>query len=211
MPCAIGTTRIAPTRIAGLRGSTVAAVRNRFAQEVRSAGPDPQPRDVRGLARRAGDRCAHDRSEPVRPLERIRRLQRRRDGHSAVDRVVCELRRGARGRARQGEGRLAAADQDGVDGQARPDLRRDRAGAGDGLAQGRCRPGGEGRGHSDRRRGDRGRRLCRRVGHHRRVRARAEGAGHGHVLVGDRGHLADFRFACSFAPPPIRAKASSTA
>ncbi len=69
----------------------------------------------------------------------------------------------------------------------------------------------QGRGHPDRRRGDRGRGLCGRVGHHRRVRARDEGAGHGHVLLGDRGHAADFRLLCSSAPPPIPVKASSTA
>ena len=115
--------------------------------------------------------------------------------NSAADRVVRELCRGAGGRAGQGEGRLAAADQEGADGQTRSGLGRNRAGAGDSLAQGRCRPGGQGRAHPDRRRGGRGRRLCGRVGHHRRVRARAEGAGHGHVLVGDRRHLVDFRLA----------------
>ena len=63
-----------------------------------------------------------------------------------------------------------------------------------GPAQGRCRPREQGRGHPDRRRGDRRCGLCGRVGDHRRVRARDEGAGHGHVLLGDRGHSADFRF-----------------
>ena len=43
--------------------------------------------------------------------------------NSAVDRVVRELCRGAGGRAGQGEGRLAAADQDGVDGQTSSGLR----------------------------------------------------------------------------------------
>ena len=100
-----------------LTGPTaVGRARSHSLMEVRSAGADPQPRDVRGLARRARDRCAHDRSRPVRTLKRICGLQRRGDGHSAVDRVVRELRRGAGGRAGQGEGRLAAADQDGADG-----------------------------------------------------------------------------------------------
>ena len=55
-------------------------------------------------------------SGSIRTLKRIRNVQRRRNGHSAVDRVVCELRGGAGGRTRKSEGRFAAADPDRVDG-----------------------------------------------------------------------------------------------
>ena len=51
----------------------LAAGCSRFAQEIRSADADPQSRDVRGLARRTGDRRAHDRSGVFRTLKRIAR------------------------------------------------------------------------------------------------------------------------------------------
>ena len=115
----------------GRQGSDRGALRSRpaverarcFLVEIRSAGADPQSSDVRGLARCGRDCCSHDVSGPVRTIRRVCGLQRRGDRHSPVDRVVRELRRGAGGRARQGEGRLAAADQDGVDGQTSSDLR----------------------------------------------------------------------------------------
>ena len=65
----------------------------------------------------------------------------------------------------------------------------DEAGRGDDLAQGGSGPRRERRGHSDRRRGRRRGRVCRRIRHHRRVGTRAQRARNRHVLLGHRRHV----------------------
>ena len=160
-----------------------------FAEEIRPERADPQPRDVRRLARRIGDRGTHRRARALRSLQRAEGLQRGADGHSPAHRVVRKFRGGVGRRAGQGESRLSAQGQDRAQGQPGPGLRASRTGACHLLAQGRFGQGRERRDRSGRRRGRRRCRLCRRVRHHRRVRTRPQGARDGYVLVGDRRHV----------------------
>ena len=165
----------------------------RFAAEVRSAGTAPQPGDVRGLARRPGDRGSYLQSRIVRSIRRVRDLQRLGDGHSGSDCLVCKFCRGTSRRAGQSESRVAASDQDRTDGKSHARLRRNRASACARLAQGRSGANRKKRTHPDRWRGRRRHSLCQRVGHYRRIRPSAQAAGYGHVLNCHGRHAARFR------------------
>ena len=148
-----------------------AAGGRRLAGQARPPPPDPQPGDVRGRGRRRD----HHRwlADPGlrRPAARRRRragLVRLLDRRLALaDRDLRQLRRGAGRGPGQGPGRRAALD---AHRDRRPAARRRREG-GLGAAPRRRRRGRGGGGDPRRRHRDRGHRLGRRVGDHRRVGA----------------------------------------
>ena len=139
--------------------------------EARPAAAAEQPGHVHRRARQRD----HDRDllQGRRAGERRAALVRRRDRDLALaHRAVRELRRGDRRGPRQGAGERAARDADDDHGAAPLPRRPPRGDRRARSAEGRRRRGRGGDDHPRGRRHRRGRRLGRRVGDHRRVRAR---------------------------------------
>ena len=175
--------------------------------QARPARRGAQPRDVRGRGRqRHHDLLLHP---GPHPHARRHGLRGRGGRLAVVHGAVRQLRDGHGRGPRQGAGRRAAQDAH-RDLREPGDRRRRQAGAGGRAAQGPRRDRLGRRDHPRRRRGDRGHRLGRRVGHHRRVGA-GDPRERRRPQRRDRRHQGALRPDQGARSPRTPARASSTA